>query len=482
MGGRVRSCRSASYRTALPFVIAPLIDALVERGELEEAGSWPALTGLEAGWPEEFGFTFLLDSLARLRLAQGRAQDALHLARECARRQRAWGIRNPGFVAYGSTLAAALARHRPHVGGARRVRRADRPRARASASRVRRGWRSRVLGTITGDAERLHAAVTVLEAAPLERAHALFALGGREPLREALDLAERCGATALATRARDALVATGARPRRAQLTGAAALTAAQLRVAQLAAQGLGNRAIAERLFLTEKTVEGHLGAAYRKLGITSRSQLRTDQPSRRVSARWRARGVSAREPGQAGSGAAASPRGRCFGSSTRGRVRRVAGELPRATSASRGTTTTGTGETRTIFDAREPRNTRATGPIELEPTTSTSPSAHSTSSIASAQVSPWPTTVSTPSRDRGAHLLRPLRDDRVVGLLTHAGHDRRPRPDRERRHPQRRADPLRLARGDLHQLLARAAERRRHAPHRARRRGSGTRAARARSG
>ena len=70
-------------------------------------------------------------------------------------------------------------------------------------------------------------------------------------------------------------MATGARPRRAQATGAAALTAAQRRVAQLAAEGLGNREIAERLFLTEKTVEGHLGAAYRKLGIASRTQLHT---------------------------------------------------------------------------------------------------------------------------------------------------------------------------------------------------------------
>jgi DNA-binding NarL/FixJ family response regulator len=57
------------------------------------------------------------------------------------------------------------------------------------------------------------------------------------------------------------------------LTGAAALTSAQLRVARLAADGLGNREIAERLFLTEKTVEGHLGQAYRKLGIRSRTQL-----------------------------------------------------------------------------------------------------------------------------------------------------------------------------------------------------------------
>ena len=44
-----------------------------------------------------------------------------------------------------------------------------------------------------------------------------------------------------------------------------------------------------------------------------------------------------------------------------------------------------------IFVAREPRNTRAIGPIEDEPTTSTSPSAHGMSSIASAQSSPTPT-------------------------------------------------------------------------------------------
>ncbi len=265
----------ASYRTALPFVVAPLIDALVERGELEEAGRWPALTGLEAGWPEEFGFTFLIDSLARLRLAQGRAHDGLHLARECARRQRAWGIRNPGFVAYGSTLAAALAAT-GRTSEALDACDEQIDLARRFGAAREEGMALTALGRITGDPEPLRAAVTVLEHAPLERAHALVALGGREPLREALDLAERCGATALADTARDALVATGARPRRAQLTGAAALTPAQRRIAQLAAEGLGNRAIAERLFLTEKTVEGHLSAVYRKLGITSRSQLRTD--------------------------------------------------------------------------------------------------------------------------------------------------------------------------------------------------------------
>ena len=47
-----------------------------------------------------------------------------------------------------------------------------------------------------------------------------------------------------------------------------------------------------------------------------------------------------------------------------------------------------------ILVAREPRNTRAIGPTELEPTTSTSPDAHSMSSIASPQLSPCPTAVS----------------------------------------------------------------------------------------
>ncbi len=70
-----------------------------------------------------------------------------------------------------------------------------------------------------------------------------------------------------------ALVAAGGRPRRPRSQGTAALTQAERRIAQQAAQGLSNREIAQALFITEKTVEGHLSGAYRKLGITSRSQL-----------------------------------------------------------------------------------------------------------------------------------------------------------------------------------------------------------------
>jgi DNA-binding CsgD family transcriptional regulator len=95
----------------------------------------------------------------------------------------------------------------------------------------------------------------------------------RPPLREALDVAMRCGAPALARRAREELAASGARPRRSALFGRDALTPAELRVARLARDGLSNREIAQTLFLSVKTVETELGHAYAKLGIASRRAL-----------------------------------------------------------------------------------------------------------------------------------------------------------------------------------------------------------------
>jgi DNA-binding CsgD family transcriptional regulator len=53
-----------------------------------------------------------------------------------------------------------------------------------------------------------------------------------------------------------------------------ALTPSELRVARLAAEGRSNREIAHELYVTLKTIEGHLGRAYAKLGIEGRVQLR----------------------------------------------------------------------------------------------------------------------------------------------------------------------------------------------------------------
>jgi DNA-binding CsgD family transcriptional regulator len=92
-------------------------------------------------------------------------------------------------------------------------------------------------------------------------------------LRKALDLSHRGGAAGLAARAQAELAATGARPRRVVLSGAASLTPRERRVGELAAKGLTTRAIAELLFVTPKTVEFHLRHVYQKLDITSRSQI-----------------------------------------------------------------------------------------------------------------------------------------------------------------------------------------------------------------
>jgi DNA-binding CsgD family transcriptional regulator len=93
------------------------------------------------------------------------------------------------------------------------------------------------------------------------------------PLRTGLDLAHHAGATRLAERARLELRATGAKPRRAVMTGLQALTPSERRVADLAAQGMSNPEIAQALFVTLNTVEGHLRHVYQKLSIGSRQEL-----------------------------------------------------------------------------------------------------------------------------------------------------------------------------------------------------------------
>jgi DNA-binding CsgD family transcriptional regulator len=149
----------------------------------------------------------------------------------------------------------------------------------------------RALGLVERGERRmtlLRGAVSVLEGsqARLEHARALAELGGalrrsnqraaaREPLREALELATRSGATPLASRAHNELLATGARPRKPLLTGLDALTPIERQAASMAAQGMSNPQIAQALFISRKTVEKRLSEAYRKLDIGSRAELAT---------------------------------------------------------------------------------------------------------------------------------------------------------------------------------------------------------------
>ncbi|MFK8907652.1 LuxR C-terminal-related transcriptional regulator [Streptomyces sp. YS-3] len=122
---------------------------------------------------------------------------------------------------------------------------------------------------------------------PLERArarlHYAIWLRRRRRPREAraqltavLEIAARIGARGLADSARGELRATGV----AEAPAAAAsdrlgeLTAQQRQIARLAAYGLSNREIGDRLFLSPRTVGSHLYNVYPKLGISSRHQLR----------------------------------------------------------------------------------------------------------------------------------------------------------------------------------------------------------------
>jgi DNA-binding CsgD family transcriptional regulator len=187
------------------------------------------------------------------------------------------------------------------VEGLRLLDRNDEARALAAEElALARGWGDphaigaslRVLGLVEGGTAGivlLREAVEVLAGseARLEHARALIDLGAalrranhrteaRERLRDGVDLARRVGALGLAERAYEEIAATGARPRKVFRTGLDALTASERRVAQLAADGMSNKEIAQTLFVTMKTVEVHLSSVYRKLEISSRAQLDKD--------------------------------------------------------------------------------------------------------------------------------------------------------------------------------------------------------------
>jgi DNA-binding CsgD family transcriptional regulator len=114
---------------------------------------------------------------------------------------------------------------------------------------------------------------------PLDRGRTLLAFGAaqrrskrrreaRATLEEALALFERIGAALWADRARDELRRISGR---ASTPGA--LTPAEQRVAALVAEGKTNREVAAALYLSDRTVEGHLSRIFGKLGIRQRGEV-----------------------------------------------------------------------------------------------------------------------------------------------------------------------------------------------------------------
>ena len=145
-------------------------------------------------------------------------------------------------------------------------------------------------GLLDGDNDKLSEAVSLFERSPRSPAHAaaLEDLGlahqqrgtadsGIDALTQALVLFARAGATRDAARLRSRLRTLGIRRRVAAAekpaTGWAAMTKSELAVAQLAANGLTNREIAEQLLVSPHTVNTHLRQVFAKLEVNSRVDL-----------------------------------------------------------------------------------------------------------------------------------------------------------------------------------------------------------------
>jgi DNA-binding CsgD family transcriptional regulator len=232
---------------------------------------------------------WILAGSARLRLVAGDHRGALRDALAVGDMSAPLQIRNPAHTAWRSMAARAAAALGEH---GRAVELATEELELARAFGAPRTVGIALVGRGLAEARPeaalpwLEEATATLAGSPavVERARALLALGAvlrraqrrreaRTSLREALELAVRSDAEALAERARSELAASGARLRRERLTGVEALTPREHEIAALAAAGHTNREIADRLYLTRGTVESHLRSVFRKLGVGSRRKL-----------------------------------------------------------------------------------------------------------------------------------------------------------------------------------------------------------------
>lgn len=269
-------------------------EALLDRGSREEAEATlrPCFEAAgSAAFPGTLTALVVLLARSRLGLERADAAAALEDARRAGEVAVGLGADTAAMGPWRGLAARALARLGEHEEGRRH---ADRELETAQTFGAPRaiGVALAARGAAEPEPARalpwLERAVEALEgsAAPLEWARAQLELGtllrrarrradSRPPLRHALELAHRCGATGLASRARDELEASGARLGRERLSGVESLTPRERQLAELAAEGLSNPQIAARAFVSRKTVETHLSAVYRKLGIGSREQLAT---------------------------------------------------------------------------------------------------------------------------------------------------------------------------------------------------------------
>jgi DNA-binding CsgD family transcriptional regulator len=279
---------AAVASTAFQWHTGTLAEVLIERGQPDEAGALIESAHLDDQPADNMQLFFLRGARGRLNLLRHDPEPALADFQTIIDVGVAGGAVNPVWLPARSLAGLSLHRLGRDTEATPLI---------EEELDLARGWgvpvaiavSLRTLGLVTGGAgglAMLKDAVDMLEptTARLEHARALVEYGGalrrskqrteaREQLRAGVELAHRLGALALVGQANDELAATGARPRKVVQTGLETLTASERRVAQLAADDMSNKNIAQALFVTVKTVEVHLSSVYRKLEISSRRQL-----------------------------------------------------------------------------------------------------------------------------------------------------------------------------------------------------------------
>lgn len=269
----------------LELPCATMASILLKQGNLAEAEEH-----LDLVVQPRFGWTYgpLMIMKAAVLRTRGDLTGALDLLLECGRQLTSAGIHNPVWAPWwldAVCLLVSLGRREEAAGlaelGAERARRWDTLEARGISLMA-----SGMVATGARAVELLGTAVTELSASPARPLHvrAVRLLGearlsegnakaARKHLRTAINLAIRMGDQAAAAEARDLLVTAGGRMPRLGARPADALSDRERRVAELAAAGATNREIAEKLFVTVRTVESHLSNVYRKLGVELRADL-----------------------------------------------------------------------------------------------------------------------------------------------------------------------------------------------------------------
>jgi DNA-binding CsgD family transcriptional regulator len=271
-----------------PMSLGVLAATFIEEGRSREAAS-VLKDAVSDSIPRTIAELLALEQRAKLKMLEGRIDEALKDLLLAEQGAEALGVRNPAVTSWRCVAATALC-GAERTTEARDLARENLELARAFGAPWALGMALRTAAEVGDPLDRLELlteAVGLLEpaGASLECAKATIDLGsvliskGRQDealstLRRGADLAFRCRAQPLADRAARELRAAGARPRRLALMGSDALTPAERRVAELAAGGMINARIAEALFVSEKTVEGHLTRVYQKLGRRSRTNLR----------------------------------------------------------------------------------------------------------------------------------------------------------------------------------------------------------------